>query len=203
MKTNTLLHEIQIDQRNPIERIQYYLATNPLDVSTTIILNKNGSKKMAIINLVLLVLQAIDSVLKEKLHYHVSFYLQSDTTVDYFLSNFLSIHLQKDELFNALYLLEKSDLIFRFTCAKKFAIEDQTQKQLRINSWGENYANTFLSSSEYDLLRTECKNKFIEYFEKNEDGYQSMGTLLMKKIEPESASQIAKYNAHLSIKLLS
>jgi len=37
--------------------------------------------------------------------------------------------------------IDEAKLIYRFTCAKKFQIEDDCIKQLRLNSWGREYIN--------------------------------------------------------------
>ncbi len=102
-----------------------------------------------------------------------------------------------------LILLDESDLIFRFTCAKKFQIKDQTLKQLRINSWGKTYAADIKRGYAFDDFLTSLTKLCNETLSVHVNDYEHLISLLKLPISLASSQQIADINKKVPIQLLS
>ena len=96
----------------------------------------NNSNKDCL--LILLILFQIDKILKDFFKVTYNFYVMDDLTIKLLFEKITKNGRNKDFKRN-LILLEKSGLVYRFTCAKKFKIQNKSLKQLRINSWGKDH----------------------------------------------------------------
>lgn len=179
-----------IDRMNPIQRIDYFC------------LNYD-KETMVYCNQILLILLAIDEVIKEKLGYEsFSFYIEDDCSIKYVLENTVRLNKFDDIIFKkALYLLDISKLVYRFTCAKKFEVQDDSIKQLRLNSWGRMYlACTYAQIA--DLIEYESIKRFLEkYIIENENLYRKLIEIL-SELSKENVRFINEINQKVQIKLL-
>lgn len=109
------------------------------------------------------------------------------------------------EIKNGLILLDYSDLIYRFTCAKKFNIETTDIKQLRINSWGQEYIR-YLEPKDINKFFVD-KEKCCKYIENeittNIGIYEQLVEHIKGNISEKSSLAIKSCNQHLLIKLVS
>jgi len=102
---------------------------------------------------------------------------------------------------NILIDLMLCQLIYRFTCAKKFKISTTSTKQLRINSWGKAYISS-VASTKYQSELAILKKTIDEYILRNLDVYKNISDQL-SNVHSLSTCGIENLNNHLDIKLLS
>jgi len=156
----------------------------------------------------LLALEAIDIAVADLLAEEVpdssrSLYLYQDQSLQLLLEQAFQARLDQDHFIKSLMLLNETDLIFRFTAARKFKITDPSAKQLRINSWGKLYIQEKALIKQYDPLYAKLTEQAKSYFIQDEATYQEAVQLLSEPINPLSAAHLTKLNDGLAIKLLS
>jgi hypothetical protein len=103
----------------------------------------------------------------------------------------------------SLLLLNESDLIFRFTCAKKFLIADTSLKQLRINSWGKLYIREQSIEGKYPEFDQQLRKAVHRQFVAHQEAYRELVVRLRSPITASNAAAISQLNKKVSVKLLS
>lgn len=159
---------------------------------------KNNNNQGSLV--LLLILFQIDKFLKDFLKVSYNYYIEDDWTIKLIFDK-VSNNKSKRDFKKNLILLEESGLIYRFTCAKKFDIENKSLKQLRINSWGKDYVlkKKILNLPESKRIKIIIKKEFS----KNIVKYQKLIKLLDKASKDSDFEQIKKLNKKIKIKLLS
>jgi hypothetical protein len=157
---------------------------------------------------ILLTLEAIDTTIARLLVEGVpdssrNFYVCQDQSVKLLLEQVAEKSVAHKQFTEALLLLNETDLIFRFTAARKFAIEDSSVKQLRINSWGKLYIETKALLAKYDSLYKQLTEQMTQFVLHDKSTYQEITELLSQPIQPSTAKRIAELNAKLTVRLLS
>lgn len=114
---------------------KYFDKLNPIDKFMLISKNKESNKKIS--EIILLALYTIDKSIKENFQTNYDYYINDDATIKILIENSLNCLISDDIFFYSIIELDTCKLIYRFTCAKKFKIENENIKQLRINSWGK------------------------------------------------------------------
>lgn len=153
--------------------------------------------------IILLTLYTIDFILKEEGEATYNFYILGDLSVKNLIEKSFNIQLEYKSFMNHLILIDEAKLTYRFTCAKKFLMSDDSIKQLRLNSWGHEYIK------EYDLLNTYAdesaalRDTFTRYFRDNKETYFSIMNRLLTTIDPDNSFAIQALNEKIDIKLLS
>lgn len=100
----------------------------------------------------------------------------------------------------ALSSLMISSYIYRYTVAKKFMIQKTSTKQLRINSWGQEYIQSHVCYCDFqNKLRGAIEDEIDEKYQI----YSEITSLLKSSITHESAGKIANLNSLLNIRVLS
>lgn len=127
MKKNIFL-SLEFDNMNPIQKIEMLSS----DLNTQIL------------DEIIIILHALNEEFTTLFKIKLIYYLD-DNSIYYVAKNIFG--LSEREVKEYLIILEKCNLIYRFTCAKKFKLEDDKIKQLRINS-GENiiFTNIVMTS---------------------------------------------------------
>jgi len=156
----------------------------------------------------LLALEAIDIAIAGLLAKEIpdssrNLYLYQDQSLQLLLEQAFQVRLDQDHFIKGLILLNETDLIFRFTAARKFKVADPSAKQLRINSWGKLYIQEKALIKQYDPLYAKLTEQAKSYFIQDEATYQEAVQLLSQPINPLSAAHLTKLNDGLTIKLLS
>lgn len=176
---------IKIDRLNPI--IRFETITPAEDRETC--------------NEILMVLHAIDEVITKSLMCNYSYYVQDDLSIQYILSNTVSDQLNEKKLKKSMMLLDFSKLIYRFTCAKKFRVDNDEIVQMRINSWGKQY----LEEKKIISQNMNQYNRILEfyrtYFNDHQAEYLELLDLL-NNLMWESALRVQKLNEKLCVKIL-
>ena len=162
-----------------------------------------GLNKISLLDIVLLGLYAVDRTLMEQSNDNGCFYIFRDSSIIYLINKSLPINVSSILGQASLSLLTLSQLIYRFTCARKFKISNHNYKQFRINSWGRNYAERYLISSHYEIYNL-IRLFYIKYFNDNKEHYNELIRLLNGlSISSTTAQRITTINEMLEIKLLS
>ncbi|MFB5761894.1 hypothetical protein [Paenibacillus medicaginis] len=188
-------YEKHFEELNPIDR--YKVLQDPnlrVDLEST--MGDSGE-------VILLGLYAIDQVLKERGEFTYHFYIMDDASVYYLLKKSLNCTFECDQLRRALILIDEAKLIYRFTAAKKFKIEDDRIQQLRLNSWGREYIKTFDLTNTYKNSYLSMYSYFLSYFEEHRQTYTDSMKCLLSEITEHTAMQIQTLNRLIEIKLLS
>lgn len=161
-----------------------------------------------VVEILLLALEAIDATIANELVKGVldssrNFYVYEDRSVKLLVEQVFQSRLRYEQFIKALILLNETDLIFRFTTARKFRVVDPAAKQLRINSWGKLYIREKELIKQHSLLYAKFANQMKEYILQDKAMYQEVVQLLSRPIHPQEASRIIRLNADLTVKLLS
>lgn len=102
-----------------------------------------------------------------------------------------------------LVLLNSVDLIFRFTCARKFRVGNVALKQTRASAWGRWYCEEHgvarCHPAVADLVRDRVRPVLQEY----RAIYAILASKLAARITPEVAETVKKLNGQVPLKLLS
>ena len=171
---------------------------NPIETFELIKQNLIDEKEMKICIYILSTLHSIERVINDFFNKQY-IYIQSDDSVKYIIEMTLNIKIDTDQFEKCLFILDFSKLIYRFTCAKKFKINDSSINQFRINSWGNEYYTNLVNDKEKE-------KSFYNYFKKycldNVLLYNELISLLSIPITDENAYKIASINKLLSLKLL-
>ena len=181
---------VELEKLNPISRMNY-------------LQNYIEKEDVYYCNLILIALFLIDKNLKEKIVNSYSFYIQDDKSIKYLLERGLTKDIGDRKLQQAFIFLDISKLIYRFTCAKKFEIQNDMIKQVRLNSWGREFIESEKTlekfSVEYNMI-----NRFLsQYFEERKKEYIKLTSMLLDFPLNSDSVQIRKLNEGLNIKLLS
>lgn len=104
---------------------------------------------------------------------------------------------------NALEILDLSKVIYRFTCARKFMLDDPGTNQLHLNSWGRLYVSEKLLTKEADLFRKQCVDSIKKHLCEHTEIYQELLDALLAEIDADNANKIKSMNACLSLKVVS
>lgn len=180
--------KLLFDDLNPIERIEY--------------LTSGKSAVIKKIQLVLLCLYLVDYNLKKILKRDYNFYLCGDSSVGFALTVAGNFQTNEQNLKSYLILLNESGLIYRFTHARKFCLEDKSIKQLRINSWGSEYINHYKLSLPRST-KIKLNKRLLKYFNDNKNIYKQLEKTLNGKISKTKTRSIENLNSSVGIKLLS
>lgn len=181
--------------------LQYY-GMNPIKCYQKI-LEQNTSKDDDVGSLILIALYSIDEVIRRRENIKYNFYIQDVDSIYFILSKTNVCVLTKNRFDQCIFELDFSKLIYKFTCAKKFCISDDSICQLRINSWGRSFIDekNLLAkyAHEYNVI-----SQFIdEYLTENGRDYHDLANLLLGLIDRKAAAMIEQINLKLGIKLLS
>jgi hypothetical protein len=173
---------VLLDNNTPIEKFEHYIDRYPA---------------MAVL---LLWMHAIDSTLST-LNFKAPIYILDDETLyKQIIEDDPTIN--SDQLKLAMIYLTQSQMIYRFTVALKFLINDKSIKQLRINSWGRKYCSDKLLPRNY-ILYERYLNRVTEKFNLNRPSYVDALKLFQgidkKKI---NADDLKELNYHLAIKVV-
>jgi hypothetical protein len=153
--------------------------------------------------IILLTLYTIDFILKKEGGARYNYYILGDLSVRNLIEKSFNIPLDYKSFMNHLILIDEAKLTYRFTCAKKFLMPDDSIKQLRLNSWGREYIK------EYDLLNVYAdaynalRDTFTRYFRENQETYSSIMNHLLTTFDPDNSISVQSLNEKLDIKLLS
>ena len=183
-----------IDKLDPISRFQ------------TIIKEKNEIFDEGVVrlsDLILVALFVIDEVIKSSFNISNYIYVYNDNSVKALLSKVVNEKELNTQFKNSLILIDLSKFIYRFSCAKKFMINDGSIQQLRINSWGREYLILMDLIDQYKNEYNTMKKYYSEYVKNNKDNYLCILNHLSKNIELFDAQIINRTNNFLNIKLLS
>lgn len=178
---------IQMNQINPIERF--------------LLIAQNDLKELSVD--ILMGLFTIDKVIKDNTNIHYYYYIQDDISILFFLENTLYEKLEYSIFSEALFYLDYAKLIYRFTCAKKFCVEDDLVNQLRINSWGREFILQYEVLDKYKIRYEKMYDFFNSYYAQHEDLYKKILSLLVQPMTLDNIRSIKHVNEELSIQLLS
>lgn len=132
-----------------------------------------------------------------------NFYVFRDESLKCILEKVLNVEVSREMLIKSLILLNETDLIFRFTAARKFNVSDPSDKQLRINSWGKLYiAENNLEEKHRDVFARLLEEMAV-HIENKRAEYEEITSILSRPIKPASAKEIATLNSRLTVTLLS
>lgn len=148
MKKNIFL-SLEFDNMNPIQKIEMLSS----DLNTQIL------------DEIIIILHALNEEFTTLFKIKLIYYLD-DNSIYYVAKNIFG--LSEREVKEYLIILEKCNLIYRFTCAKKFKLEDDKIKQLRINSWGEHYFYKYCDDKYKDVkefIKKEIESRYCLYKE--------------------------------------
>lgn len=183
-----------------MKRIYYFDKINPID--KFLLISKNEEKRKVAEKL-LIALYIINKVIRENANINYSYYLNNDLTLKTLLKKSLKCDIPNDIFMEALIKLDICKLIYRFTTAKKFKIKDKTIKQLRINSWGNEYIKDKKILELYKNEFEQIYNYLNQYYNDNRHIYSELLENLLLEINDERAELIQKLNENVEVKLLS
>ncbi|MBO5484003.1 MAG: hypothetical protein J5979_02180 [Lachnospiraceae bacterium] len=178
---------VQMNQINPMERFFFIVQKDLKELSLDILMG----------------LFTIDQVIKDNTNIHYYYYIQDDRSILFFLKNTLYEKLEYNIFSEALFYLDYAKLIYRFTCAKKFCVEDDLINQLRINSWGREFILQYDILNENRIRYEKMYNYFNSYYMQHEDLYKKLLNLLVQPMTLDNVHLIKRVNEELSIQLLS
>lgn len=180
---------IVLNNVNPIDRFEILLKEFDM-----------GFTKLS--ELILLALYTIDEVINDKVVCEYYCYIQDDASVLYLLNLISDNEIGEFEFSRSLFAVDYAKLIYRFTCAKKFEVENDLVNQLRINSWGREYISSknILECYKHEYMM--LKEKMEEYYMGHRENY-SILVKLLKYVKKEDVQQIKDINSELKIRLLS
>jgi hypothetical protein len=187
MQDSTTLAEL--DDLNPFDRLEALLAAQSAEVQVAT-------------RQVLVGLYIVDAALEMELAVRSS-YILDDGTLFSWLSAASEEQFDQTSYTLSLILLDEADLIFRFTCAKKFAVDSDRLKQERINSWGKAYVvekgllATYANATA--ALQEVCETELTAH----RNAYLELVALLHRPIDAAAAKAITGLNQGLKLQLLS
>lgn len=180
---------IEFNRYEPIERYKKIVCEENCEVQ------EMSSK-------ILLSLYVIDTVLRKYCNTDYHFYIKGDESIYCLLLHVFDKGNINKQVFNkAMFILDFSKLIYRFTCAKKFKVDDTDIFQLRLNSWGRTYIDSYVLPSHEDFEA--ISEYFCKTCKENIHLYTRLTKALLKDINNETIEEINEVNNILEIKLLS
>lgn len=153
--------------------------------------------------IILLALYTIDIILKEEGDANYNFYIFDDLSVKNLIEKSFNIQLEYKSFMNHLILVDEAKLTYRFTCAKKFLMPDDSIKQLRLNSWGHEYIKKCDLLNTYADESAAMRDTFSNYFHENKETYLTIMERLLSDCDPHNSYAIQALNEKIDIKLLS
>lgn len=153
----------------------------------------------------LLAMYTINECIQEKYKTSYYFYIMDDESVLGILEQCGSMNfslLKREDYEKSLLCLDLAKLLYRFPCAKKFMIENDSIHQLRINSWGRDYVTNHLILKK-SQFHADLKAWCMEYFESNNRVYENLVRVLLGPINHKKANYIKSLNENVQLKLLS
>lgn len=198
MEITTILSP-DYDKLNPLGKYEQLKAelTNDLTLDFDFVYANNLGE------IILLALCTVDTILKKEGGAKYNYYIFDDLSVKNLIEKSFNIQLKHQSFINHLILIDEAKLIYRFTCAKKFMIPDDSIKQLRLNSWGHEYIKVYELLNKYADAFSVLQHTFIEYFRGNREIYLTIMDYLIDVINSEKSVTIQACNEKLDIKLLS
>lgn len=180
---------IELNRYEPIERYKKIVCEENREVQ------EMSSK-------ILLSLNVIDTVLRQYCNTDYHFYIKGDESIYcLLLLVFDENNINKQDFDKAMFILDFSKLIYRFTCAKKFKEDDTDIFQLRLNSWGRAYIDSCFLASHEDFKA--ISEYFCKYCKENIYLYTRLTKALLKDLNNETIEEINEVNDMIEIKLLS
>ncbi len=193
---------VTYDNLNPIEKIEAIYEDNTFKYTYKLEFN-NQQEELDLREVILLSLYSIDTMLKNEGGAQYNYYIKDDNSIKYLIENAFNIVIDKTLFLQSLFVLDEAKLIYRFTCAKKFQENNLTLKQLRINSWGNEYIKVHdLIGKRRSIIANLCLTAKRHYNEK-EMLYDRLMQLLLSDINEHVSKEIRNINENLNIKLLS
>lgn len=180
---------IELNNVNPIERFD-------------VMLNDYDAEYTRISRLILLALYIIDEVIKENSDCDYYCYIQDDSSVYYLLSQVVKKEILDEYFDKCVFFVDFAKLVYRFTCAKKFDIENDLINQLRINSWGREYIVEKKVLMGYANEYKKMKTYMIGYYSRNKEIYDTLIQLL-KNYNAKNAKKVSSLNKDVKVKILS
>ncbi len=191
------------DELNPIDKMGRICQDNSFDY-TYILEGINGHQEVLDLReAILLSLYSIDSVLKNEGGSKYSFYVKDDNSIKYLIESAYNIVIDKSLFLQSIFILDEAKLIYRFTCAKKFQENDSGIKQLRINSWGNEYIREHNLIEKRKTVLEKLRLTAEKYFFENKIIYDRLTQLLLMDISSQVSKEIYDLDEGLNIKLLS
>ncbi len=157
---------------------------------------------------ILLIMYSVDEIICKNFKTFYNYYIFDDKSIEDLYYKILidnetyCINVSKEEITSALIINDVSKFLYRFTCAKKFHIEDVTLKQLRINSWGKDYCRHLLKDKRYSAFYNSCLDSIQRVIDNNISIYTELVGLLYPYDSINSA-KVKELNEKLVLKLLS
>lgn len=181
----------EFDLKDPVEK--YDLVTNEQDDNVV----KCGRK-------ILISLYVINEVLmKAFTKRKYLFYVYDDSSCKKLIEEALGEKIPDEIFFQSLIDIDLCKLIYRFTCAKKFCVKDTTIKQLRLNSWGNEYITVKNLIDNNKEIYNAMYLYFERYFSENKLIYDELLGRLLEEINYSNAEKIKELNNKVNIKILS
>jgi hypothetical protein len=153
------------------------------------------------VQIVLLSLIAIEDALHECLGVQ-SLYIVEDAHLYAIFASVHAARISRDDVRRALLLLKSADLIFRFTCARKFEIADTHLKQIRANTWGKWYAAIRCLDRRHPDVQPLVAETTMATLRKQHAEYIRLAEALRSEITPSVASTASELNRGVPLKLL-
>lgn len=171
-----------LDRYTPIEKFEYYTQQYPA------------------MSVLLLWLHAIDNILST-LEFKAPIYILDDETI-YQLVTRDDRSLGQKQLEMAMIYLTQSQMIYRFTVALKFCINEKSIKQLRINSWGRKYCREQLLG-QHQVLYQRILQQVASKFDVSKTLYMdALNCFKSIDVQHVSAEALKEINQHLDIKVV-
>ena len=174
--------------------------SNPIDCFEYLVGKYATSEEYTLCMYILSALHTVDNVITEKFQ-KPYIYIQNDSSIKLLLQRTFNTIYNEELYSKCLFILDISKLIYRFTCAKKFEIQDDKIKQFRINSWGNEYL--IQKSREVQTISQQLHFAFNSYCNDNFDCYSELVSLLSLHIDRNVAYRVIELNSKLELKLLS
>lgn len=154
-------------------------------------------------NCILITLYAIDEVIRKNTKKRYYYYIEDLASISYVLDSLKLFEINKEQFEMSVFKLDFSKLIYKFTCAKKFYIKDDSVCQLRINSWGREYLKCKDLLEKYKTEYFRIREFVGKYYSDNKILYDEIVEILLGEIDVNAALKISEVNEQLRIKLLS
>ena len=181
----------EFDLKNPVEK--YDLVTNEQDDNVV-----ECGKKL------LVSLYVINEILTKAFNKRTYlFYVYDDSSCKKLIEEALNEQISDEIFFQGLIDIDLCKLIYRFTCAKKFCIKDTTIKQLRLNSWGNEYISVKKLIDDNKEIYNAMYLHFEKYYNENKLIYDELLSRLLDEINYSNAEKIKELNSKVNIKILS
>ncbi len=132
-----------------------------------------------------------------------SLYLVEDHTLRALLHDACSREAADEEIRRGLILLNHADLIFRFTCARKFRVQDRRMKQVRVNSWGQWHARDRRLARRYPDVGPTVDCAVRAMLRERHAVYARLAHLLARPITPSVAALLEDLSCDVSLRILS